>query len=193
MDIDKVAIIECWLRICQTFKTHSALKTDYTPYLTLFHADISLAFSLSISSGSPVVSLLGSGVCGSRRPKLPCRSGGCCLRLSTSSSCITPPTYCAALGEMEFIPLSLQSWTLLLLIATQNWQRKDKTVRDPVNYWLLLSSHSSLQALLHSAWNSLTYRIALNIFSCLYLFLNWIQANISFFFLHIITSPFFTI
>lgn len=98
------------------------------PYLTLFHADISLALSLSISSGSPVASLLGSGVCAGRRPKLPCCSRGCCLRPSVSSSCITPPTYCAALGEMEFMALSYQSWTLLLLIATQNWgkEKEDK-------------------------------------------------------------------
>lgn len=36
----------------------SLLKTDYKPYLTLFHADISLALSLSISSSSPAASLL---------------------------------------------------------------------------------------------------------------------------------------
>lgn len=90
--------------------------TKYEPYLTLFHAVISLAFSLSISSGSPVASLLGSGVRAGRGPKLPCRSRGRCRRLSTSSSCIAPPAYCTALGETEFMPRSLQSWTLLLLI-----------------------------------------------------------------------------
>ncbi|TNN83606.1 hypothetical protein EYF80_006124 [Liparis tanakae] len=76
--------------------------------------------SLSISSGSTVASRPGSGLCAALRPKLPCRSRGCCLRLSASSSCITPPTYCAALGETEFMPLSPQSGALLLLIATQN-------------------------------------------------------------------------
>lgn len=105
----------------------SLLKTDYKPYLTLFHADISLALSLSISSSSPAASLLAPWVCGGLTPKLPCRSMGCCcLPLSTSSSCMTPPTYCAALGETEFMAPRLQSLPLVLLIATQNWWMNEK-------------------------------------------------------------------
>lgn len=100
------------------------------PYLTLFHADISLAFSLSISSGSPVNSLPGSTVCGSRGPKLPWCSRGCCLWFSTSSSCITPVTYCAALGETEFIALRRQSGTLQLIVATKHWRRHTKAAED---------------------------------------------------------------
>lgn len=116
-------------------------KPKHEPYLTLFHADISLAFSLSISSGSPVASLPESVACGVLRPKLPCRSRGCCLRLPTRSSCIIPPTYWAALGETEFMPLNPQSQTLLLRIATQNWGETDKTRSDQVNYWLIIGIH----------------------------------------------------
>lgn len=119
--------------------TQMSNKSKNKPYLTLFHADISLAFSLSISSGSPVASLFESAACGNLRPKLPCRSRGCCLLSSTSSSCITPPMYCAALGETEFMLLRTQSWTLSLLIATQFWWVKEKTARDQVTYWLLES------------------------------------------------------
>lgn len=100
-------------------------KDGGKPYLTLFHADISLAFSLSISSGSPVNSLPGSMVCGSRGPKLPWCSRASCLWFSTSSSCITPCMYCAALGETEFIALRRQSGTLQLIVATEHWRKTE--------------------------------------------------------------------
>lgn len=118
-------------------QTH-AWRSSYKPYLTLFHADISLAFSLSISSGSTFASLLWSCVCCGRRLELPCRSRDCCRRLSTISSCITPPTYCTALGETEFMSLSPQSCTLVILIATQNWREiQTRKPEDEVNDWLM--------------------------------------------------------
>lgn len=101
-------------------------KDRSKPYLTLFHADISLAFSLSISSGSPLTSLPGSMLCGSLGPW---DSRGFCLWFSTSSSCMTPAMYCAALGEMEFIPLRPQSGTLQLIVATE---KLEKEAGDPL-------------------------------------------------------------
>lgn len=125
------SVIKCKY-VCKYYSTLKCqLKKDKDkPYLTLFHADISLAFSLSISSGSPVTSLPGFMVCGSLGPKLLWCSRGCCLWFSTSSSCITPVTYCAKLRETEFISLTPQSGTLQLIAATDYWKETQKAAED---------------------------------------------------------------
>ena len=95
---------------------HTGIERDHQPYLTLFHADINLALSLSTSSGS----VAASGPTASLRAGLPV------LWLSSSSSCSAPPTYCTALGDTEFMAPGSHSWAALVLLAMTVLSRRDQ-------------------------------------------------------------------